>query len=433
MLSSAAMPIPAYPRQSLSYGPREWTQAAGAMLRAGRGAPTGGYVAGFERALAAAQGQRQGVAFPSGRAAIYFTLKALDEGDGRDEVVLPAYTFWIVPVVVAAAGFVPVAVDVDRQSFLLDPERVVEALGERTRAIVVAHLNGRVQALDRLKGLAEERGIALIEDACQAFGATRSGVRAGATGIGCHAFGPGKAISTLGGGAVTTDDEGLAGCLRELRDTLPSPVPGATLSTFVRALVSASLSSPWLFSASAWPVMWAAQALGSDSVESALDDDRTKLDLRPMEGRVPALSEAQAAAGMVQLERAQELISHRRRNAAILRRALDGIDDLELPEEDSGATWLHFTLRSTRRDELVRRALALGVDLQKDYCSLWPELPILRNRCRVVSLEQARRIPDEVAYVPTHPTLSARAMQRIAGRLRRACGAPVHGDQNRSW
>ncbi len=435
MLSSDAMPFPAYPRQSLSYGAREWARAIAALMRRDdRSGGRGPAVARFERALAAAQGQEHAIAFPSGRAATYFTLKALGEGDGRDEVVLPAYTFWIVPVVVVAAGFRPVAVDVDPRTFLLDPERLREAVGERTRAIMVAHLNGRALALDRVRAVAREHDIALIEDACQAFGTTRDGVRAGATGIGCHAFGVGKGISTLGGGAITTDEGELADRLRRLRDTLPVPARGGTARLLASELISAALCWPPAFTASAWAVLRGAQMLGrSERIETALDDDRSELDLRPMEARVPGLSEAQAAAGLVQLERADELIAKRRRNGEILKRALADVPGLELPPEDPGDTMLHFTIRSADRDGLVQRALALGVDLQKDYCSAWPDLPILRDRCRVSSIDEARRIPGEVAYVPTHPTLSPAGMQRIAGRVRRACGVAAHSEQNRTW
>ena len=434
MLSSAAMPFPAYPRQSLSYGAREWAQAIGTLLRPARdrAAGSGHSVDRFERALAAAQRQEHAIAFPSGRAATYFTLKALSEGDDRDEVILPAYTFWIVPVVVVAAGFKPVAVDVDPRTFLLDPERLRAAVGERTRAIMVAHLNGRALSLDPVLAVAREHDLKLIEDACQAFGTTRDGVRAGSTGIGCHAFGVGKGISTLGGGAVTTDDAELADRLRRLRDALPAP--GGTARLLVSELVSAALCWPPAFTASAFAVMRSAQILGrSERIETALDDDRSELDLRPMEGRVPGLSEAQAAAGLVQLKRADELIAKRRRNGEILRRALADLPGLELPPEDPGDTMLHFTIRSADRDGLVRRALALGVDLQKDYCSAWPDLPILRDRCRVSSIDEARRIPAEVAYAPTHPTLTPADMGRIAGRVRRATGAAAHSGQNRTW
>ena len=403
--------LPAYPRQSLAYGIREWSAVASGVLG------TGDSVAEFEAALASRVGAEHGIAFPSGRAAIYFTLRALDPEPG-DEVILPAYTFWIVPAVVIAAGFVPVAVDVEPSTFLLDPSKVEAAVGPRTRAIIVAHLNGAAAPTEELAHVARDRGLLLLEDCAQACGTEDNAGAVGRHGVGCFAFGVGKAVSTLGGGAATTRDPAIATRLRGFRDGLRDPGRLGPLGLALGAWAQQRLSSPWMFSLSAYPLLRA--TADSGAVERALDDDRTQLDERPMEGRFERMSRAQAAAGVVQLDRLGELNALRQRNAEILREALAGADGLALPAEGPGWIQLHFAVRTRRREAWVRAALRRGVDLQRDYCSAWPDLGIFRDRCRVVSADEARRIPAEVAYVPNHPSLGVRAMERIAARVRDA-------------
>ncbi len=170
----------------------------------------------FERDLASAVGTADAVVVSSGTAALHLTLLALGIGPG-DEVVVPAYTFPATANVVELCGARAVLVDVDPETFLVRAERVVEAISARTKAVLAVHLFGRPVAWEALQ-TAVPQEVALVEDAAGALGARYRGMPCGALGVmGCLSFHPRKIVTTGEGGAVTTDEAGLAAAVRRLR------------------------------------------------------------------------------------------------------------------------------------------------------------------------------------------------------------------------
>src|SRR3984885_2316448 len=172
----------------------------------------------FEAEFAAYCGVRHCVGVASGTAALAIMFEAAGIGPG-DEVIVPAHTFIASALAVHHAGAVPVYVDVERGSGLIDPERVEAAVGARTAAVLAVHLYGQTCAVGPLQALARRRGILLLEDAAQAHGATYGEVRAGGLGhAAAFSFYPSKNLGALGdGGAICTDDDGLAAQARRLR------------------------------------------------------------------------------------------------------------------------------------------------------------------------------------------------------------------------
>jgi dTDP-4-amino-4,6-dideoxygalactose transaminase len=124
-----------------------------------------------------------------------------------DEVICPSFTFVSTANAVVRAGARPVFVDIDRDTFNIDPAAVQAALGPRTRAVIVVHYGGRVSAMDRLTALADSRGLALIEDAAHALGARSNGRPAGTIGrFGCFSFHGTKDVVCGEGGALVCRD-----------------------------------------------------------------------------------------------------------------------------------------------------------------------------------------------------------------------------------
>ena len=174
-------------------------------------------VAAFEEGIAQAVGTTHAAAVSSGTAALHLALLALGIGDG-DEVIVPAYTFPATANVVELAGARAVLVDVDPDTFLVDPAGVVAALTPRTRAVMAVHLFGRPVAWEVLQ-TAVPQEVALVEDAAGALGARYRGTPCGSLGVlACHSFHPRKIVTTGDGGAVTTDDAELDAAVRRLRN-----------------------------------------------------------------------------------------------------------------------------------------------------------------------------------------------------------------------
>lgn len=155
----------------------------------------------------------------NGTDALQLTLTALGIGPG-DEVILPTNTFVATAEAVVLAGATPRFADVCPDTLLLTASCLEAAITSRTRAVIVVHLYGQMPGMDALCRVADKAGLAVIEDAAQAHGATWQGRRAGSFGVaGCFSFYPGKNLGAFGdAGAVVTADAILAGRIKVLRD-----------------------------------------------------------------------------------------------------------------------------------------------------------------------------------------------------------------------
>jgi dTDP-4-amino-4,6-dideoxygalactose transaminase len=149
-------------------------------------------------------------------------MMALGIGPG-DEVVTSTYSFFATAGCVTRLGAMPRLVDIDPVTFNIDPAALRRALTPRTKAILPVHLYGLCADMDPVMSLAAEAGISVIEDACQAIGATGKGRQAGTIGrVGCFSFFPSKNLGAFGdAGLVTTNDAALANEIRLLRNQLP--------------------------------------------------------------------------------------------------------------------------------------------------------------------------------------------------------------------
>jgi dTDP-4-amino-4,6-dideoxygalactose transaminase len=172
----------------------------------------------LERELAAMLGVGHAIAVSSGTDALLLALMTLDIKAG-DEVVTPAYSFFATAGCVVRAGARPVLVDIDPATFNIDPAAAAAAITPRTKAVMPVHLFGAAADMDPILAAAERAGVAVIEDAAQAIGATyRSRPVGGIGALGCFSFFPSKNLGAFGdAGLVTTNDDALAAKARLLR------------------------------------------------------------------------------------------------------------------------------------------------------------------------------------------------------------------------
>ncbi len=196
----------------------EFAAAIQAVIDAGAFAG-GPFVAQFEEAFAAYCGTRFAVGVGNGTDALWLALLALGISAGDDVVTVPM-TFMATAEAITYSGARPVFVDIDPETYTMDPQLLEQALTPRTRAIIPVHLLGQCADMDPILEIASRRGIAVIEDACQAHGANYKGRPAGSLGAaGCFSFYPGKNLGAFGeAGAITTSDPNLAARMRMFRD-----------------------------------------------------------------------------------------------------------------------------------------------------------------------------------------------------------------------
>ncbi len=356
-------------------GPEERT-AVLAALDSGRIAD-GPCIPEFERRFAAYCGVAHGVAVSSGTAALAVALQALELEPGS-EVILPSLTIISCALAVIEAGCVPVLADCAPDTGCLDPAQVAARITPRTRAVIPVHLFGHPADMDALADLARRHGLALVEDAAQAHGATHGGRRVGGLGtLGCFSFYANKIITTGEGGMVVTDDARLAERLRLLRNLAFRP-------------------------------------------------DRR---FRHTEiGHNYRMTNLQAALGCAQLDRIDEILARKRRLAQAYAQGLDGIAGITRMAERPGvqsACWMAAVVIDEAvgfdASVLAERLRAGGVDSRPFFLGLH-EQPVLRQRGLFADtrLPVTERLARQGLYLPTGPTLDLAEVERVCQAVREA-------------
>lgn len=179
----------------------------------------GKHVEELENNIASYCGTKYAVALNSGTDALYLALWALGIGKG-DEVITSPFSFFATAEVIAKVGAKPVFVDIDPATFNINPELIEGKITKNTKAIIPVHLFGQAAGMDKINALAKKYGFFVIEDACQAIGATYKGKKTGNLGdVGCFSFFPSKNLGAYGdGGILTTNHLPLATKVKILRN-----------------------------------------------------------------------------------------------------------------------------------------------------------------------------------------------------------------------
>lgn len=330
----------------------------------------GSEVEAFEREFAAWLGGSHGIGCGSGTDALLLALLALGIGAG-DEVITTPFTFFATAAAIARAGARPVFVDIEPESFNLDPVSVAAAITPRTRALLPVHLFGRSAAMPELMAIAARHRIRVIEDACQAAGAENAGRRAGTEGdAGCFSFFPSKNLGGVGdGGFILTSDTELAERLRRLR------VHGSS-ERYVH------------------------QELGLNS-------------------RLDAL---QAAVLRIKLRHLAAWNQARREKAAFYSSGFEAtglVEWLAWPQPVAGHVFHQYVIRARRRDELRAWLSARGIPTEIYYpipLHLQPALQSLGYRAG--DFPEAERACREALALPIYPELPEARQQFLIAACR---------------
>lgn len=338
-------------------------------LRRGDISSMGPYVARFESAFAAFCESPHAVSCSNGTVALHLALLGLDIGPG-DEVIVPALTFISTANAVVHAGAKPVFADIHPAHWGFDPESVAARITARTKAIIAVHLYGHPADLDPLRDLASKRGIRLIEDAAEAHGARYKGRRVGSIGdIGTFSFYGNKIITTGEGGMLTTADPAIAAKLRLYKNH------GA---------------------------------------------DPNRRYWHPVVGYNYRMTNLQAALGLAQVERAEELLEARKGIGQAYRERLSGLP-LELQPALPWAQpvcWLVCVVlrcdAPISAKELQDRLRSLGIDSRPFFIPIPTLPPYDSGELFPVAMSLSRRGIN----LPSSPRLSPDDISRVADAVR---------------
>jgi dTDP-4-amino-4,6-dideoxygalactose transaminase len=325
----------------------------------------GPQVAEFEAAFADWCGARHCIGTASGLDALRLALVAAGLEPGED-VALPAMTFVATAEAVTQAGGRPVLADVSEDDWGLDSAAVDDAVTGRTRFVLPVHLYGQMADVRSLAELATRRGVALLEDACQAHGAERDGIRAGTAGLAAaFSFYPAKNLGAMGdAGALITADHGIAEAVRALRE----------------------------------------------------HGQRRKYE-HDVEGWTARLDTIQAVALLLKLPHLSRWNEERRAAAALYSEGLDGTGDLVLPPVPSGSipVWHLYVVRTAEPERLADFLLGRGIATGRHY-----PVPVHLTRAyahlgyREGAFPVAEALARECLSLPIFPGISEAQIAAVA-------------------
>jgi len=342
----------------------------------------------FESAMAALTRVPHGVAVSSGTAGLHLALLALSIRPG-DEVIVPSFTFIAVANAVRYVGANPVFADIDPATLNLDPRTVEAALTMRTRALIVVHTFGRPADISALTALARRHNLVLIEDSCEAIGATIDGRSVGSFGdAAVFAFYPNKQITTGEGGMVVTPHAETANRIRALRNHgRYESVPDE--------------SSP------------------DESGPAAFSETHAEL------GFNYRLSEMQCALGLAQLTRLDAILARRDSIARRYHELLATAPDLIVPATDipgQRLSWFVFTVRladsftAADRDR-IRAALAdRGIATGRYFAPIHLQPAYAASRA-TSHLPVTESVADHTLALPFFNRITGDQIQRVASEL----------------
>ncbi|WP_336023518.1 DegT/DnrJ/EryC1/StrS family aminotransferase [Halobellus salinisoli] len=312
----------------------------------------------FENRFAAACGVDHAVGVSSGTAAILLSLAAAGVGEG-DSVFVPGHTFFASASPVLELGATPVFVDIDPETYTMDPDALATAAAEveRPAAAVPVHIYGGMADMDAIDAIANEYDLFVLEDSCQAHFATRNGSAAGSVGdAGAFSFYPSKNMTVAGdGGMVTTDDADLAENIRMLRN----------------------------------------HGRGDEGVHRRL-------------GLNYRLDETNAAVGLNQLDRVRDWSEMRRRAAQRYTDRLADVDEVTTPwvPVDVDHVFHLYVIQVPDREALADYLSNRGVDTGVHYPTPAHRHPAIVSRVETPELPVTEALCDRILSLPMHPRLT---------------------------
>lgn len=352
-------------------------------VRTGWISSSGRFIEEFEQRWAGYCGRRHGVAVCNGTVALQLAVAALDLSPG-DEVIVPTFTIISCATAITLSGAVPVLVDADPETWCMDVDQVASKITPRSRAIMPVHIYGHPVDMDALGALAARHELAIVEDAAEAHGSELLSGRAsearwrrcGSFGrMSCFSFYANKPVTTGEGGMVLTDEEALAQRLRSLRNLCFHPGR-----------------------------RFAHDELGFNA----------------------RFTNLQAALGVAQLERIDEIVARKRWIGRSYLERLAGISGLQLPVERSWAHNIYWMFgvvldEATGLDAaaFAERLLACGVETRPFFLGLH-EQPALRRLGLFAGQRYpvAERLARQGLYLPSGLALSAEQIDTVCAAVR---------------
>jgi perosamine synthetase len=353
-------------------------------------------------------------AFPfwKGRVALYAILKSLDV-DKSSEVILPGYTCVVNVTPIRYLGAKPIYVDIEPDNFNINPELIEAKITPRTKAIIAQHTYGYPCDIERILAIAKKHNLSVIEDCCLCLGSTYKNKLAGTFGKAAYFSSQWNKPFTTGlGGMAVTNDDVLAGKIEKickeqmvqpnLKEILMLFAQLAVYRTFIYPRTTATAQSFFRYLTKKGIV------IGSSSTcefEPEMEKDFFK-----------AMSSVQAGAGIKQLKKLEENITHRRKIAELYDELLSkqGWPMRNYDKEIMNPVMVRYPVRIKEKDEAIQQAASAGIELGSWFeCPLHPiETPLEKYDYKPGMCPEAEKAGREVVNLPLHPRVTEKTAKR---------------------
>ena len=333
--------IGSVPRRCVNLPPGSLRTLVGAVL--GKKVQQGPAIEEFYTKFAQWLGTSHVLGTASGRSAFQLALEALGLEKGA-EIIFPAFTFPVIPLVAKLLGYQPVFCDVDPRTYNSGPEHIAPKITDKTGAILATHLFGQPCPIRALADLARQRNIRLLEDCAHACGVRVDGQPVGTFGdVGIFSFAEGKNMPCFGGGAIATSDAEIAQRAGEILTEAPMPTKDAITKNAFSIWLKWLLTRPLIFGLTAYPALRLKLLLGQPLMDSAVGDELLEA-FKSSNPRISCMSNLQAAVGLLQLEHIDGFNEGARQNARILTEKLGEVPGIEVRMRWKATTFTSTTL-----------------------------------------------------------------------------------------
>ena len=365
------------------------------------------YIKQFEKKFAEYIGTKHAIVTYSGRSGMVLLLEALRLKKG-DEIIFPAYTLKALITLAQKLGLKPVLVDIEKDSFNINPDIIEGKITKKTRVIVATHMFGLPCNIKKILRIAKRHSIHVIEDCCLAHGADVKGKKVGFFGVGgFFSFQRIKPINTFGGGMITTNDNKIADFIRKKIERFPYRKNDVLKGVFLTYLENFVLDSPMFYLFSSLFYFKPTKRLFNNLYLSFS---------RGIMLKDSKYTNIQAFVGLKQLYSLDERIERRKKNAKLLNKLLDKKIQVQRNKLDCGHAYYYFIVRSDLDSEKAQRILlSKGLDTSsKDE---------ITDDCTKTLKEFSKECPithDVFKYaiqVPAYESLDRNDIHRIANVL----------------
>lgn len=335
----------------------------------------GKYITDLEQLFSHYCGTSYGVAVSNGTVALHLALAALGIGPG-DEVIVPDFTFAATINAVLYTGATPVIVDIEPDSWCISPEEIEKAITPKTKVIIPVHIYGQPCNMDRICQIAQKYGLKVVEDCAEAHGAEFNGEKVGSFGdIGCFSFYGNKIVTTGEGGICVTDNKELEDKMRVLRDH----------------------------------GMRKTRRFYHDAV-----------------GYNYRMTNLQAAIGVAQIERIEEMLAWRSRLEDIYQEKLASVGTIELQKRNlpnrNKVTWMVSVLAARQyRDKCIDQLKGSGFETRPFFYPL-SDMDVYKKY--VFSSKISREVAAKGINLPTVKWMTAQDVDQIVLILKKNCKGP---------